>query len=360
MALRDVDGDEPSAWAPSSPLRSQNTAVSGKLAFIFNGNGSQWAGMGRDAFARNAIFASSLRKTDDLLAPSLGWSLVDTLLNDDSSERWARTDVAQPLLFALQVGVVEALRAEGVEPYAVAGHSVGEIAAAWAAGALSLQEAAKVVIARSRQQQRTHGQGRMAALNLPFAEALRIVQEMGDGLEVCADNSASSVTVGGPAAAVEALRERAGREGWRATILPLDYAFHTAVLDPIKDDLIEELGAVEAGPARLFLVSTVVGDAITGCELDAEYWWRNIREPVRFRQAIDRLIADNVRLFVEIGPQPVLQSYIREQLRRGRWRGGCCAACPARLRRAIRSRRSRRRPTSPDMIWPRPLHSTAR
>lgn len=315
LALQNATAAHGGAWEAGSPQRAQNTAVSGKLAFVFSGNGSQWVGMGRAAFASNPTFAESLRRTDELLRPALEWSLVETLLHEESADRLARTDVAQPLLFGLQVAIVEALSAEGLRPDAVMGHSVGEIAAAWASGVLSLENAVRVVAARSRHQQRTHGLGRMAALALPLADALKVVEDSDEGLELCADNSASSVTVGGPAGAVDALRERAAKAGWRSTVLPLDYAFHTAVLDPVRSELLADLAGIEARQARLPMVSTVTGSPVEGRELDVDYWWRNIRDRVRFREAVDHLIGDGVRVFVEIGPQPVLQSYMREQLR---------------------------------------------
>src|SRR6185312_15177044 len=161
----------------------------------------------------------------------------ERLMADEDPELLARTDVAQPMLFAVQVGVTAALRAQGIEPAAFAGHSVGEIAAGWASGALNLADACKIIVVRSEQQQRTQGAGSMAVLQLPADQAREALAKLGGGLEVAALTSSSTVTVAGPNAALSRLEEAAKRNQWRFTRLGLDYAFHSAVLDPIRDDL---------------------------------------------------------------------------------------------------------------------------
>ena len=155
------------------------TAVrEGKLAFVFSGNGAQFASMGRDAWRTSTDFSCGSRRGGPPLSPELGWSLVE-LLRRRRCETVARADIAQPLLFAVQVGIVQALRELGVCASGYCGHSVGEIAAAWAAGALSLDEAGRVVVARSRYQQRTQGKGRMAALALASEAAADFLSEIG-------------------------------------------------------------------------------------------------------------------------------------------------------------------------------------
>ena len=143
-----------------------------KLAFVFSGNGAQFAEMGRAALCASRAFRAAVETVDAVLRAPLGWSVAEQIAGGVDADRVARTDIAQPLLFAIQVGIVEALREAGVTACGYLGHSVGEIAAAWAAGALTLADAGRVVIARSRSQQRTQGAGRMAALALD-ADAAR-------------------------------------------------------------------------------------------------------------------------------------------------------------------------------------------
>ncbi|HUA55533.1 MAG TPA: beta-ketoacyl synthase N-terminal-like domain-containing protein, partial [Candidatus Sulfotelmatobacter sp.] len=302
----------------SAPSTIWGSAVPrGRLAFVFSGNGSQWAGMARDALKHSAAFRIALQNVDLRLAPELGWSVTTRLEKDDDAAALARTDTAQPLLFAVQVGIVEALRALGVDGSACLGHSVGEVAAAWAAGALSLEDAARVIVARSRQQQRTEGRGRMAAVHASseaVGEALGLIGAA--DIEIAAVNTPKSVTVAGPEAALKRLQAEAERRGWIFSALDLNYAFHSAAMDPFRDDLLADLRGLTAKTAERMLVSSVAGRPLDGPELGPEHWWQNIRDPVRFADGVDQLIEAGYRIFVEIGPHATLQSYLRDGLRR--------------------------------------------
>ena len=290
------------------------TAVIGKLAFIFSGNGAQWHGMARDALSLSTAFRAALVSLDDILGPMLGWSMVDRLLADDDPAALEDTSVAQPLLFAVQIGITQALRAQGIEAAAYLGHSVGEIAAAWAAGALSLADACAVIVARSRQQSRTRGMGRMAVLRLGPEAAQDAIARSG-GLEIAAVNSDNSVTLVGSAAAIQNFAATAEAAGWRYQPLDLDYPFHSASMNLIQQDLLASLASITSVDCAERFISTVTGEATEGSSLDAEYWWRNIRMPVQFREAVNHLIAKNFRIFVEIGPNSILQSFLSDQLR---------------------------------------------
>jgi acyl transferase domain-containing protein/acyl carrier protein len=288
----------------------------GQIAFVFSGNGSQWVGMARDALKYSAAFRDAIDEVEALLAPALGWSIKTRLESDEDATVLARTDTAQPLLFAVQVGIVQALRARGIDGSACLGHSVGEVAASWAAGALSLADAARVIVARSRQQQRTEGHGRMAAIGLSADAALEAFNLVGGGLELAAINTPKSVTVAGPETALRRLQAEAESQRWTFSQLDLNYAFHSAAMDPFRDDLIADLDGLTAVRAEHKLVSTVNGGPVEGTELGPEHWWQNIRDPVRFAAGVDYLIAEGYRIFIEIGPHATLQSYLRDGLRR--------------------------------------------
>jgi phthiocerol/phenolphthiocerol synthesis type-I polyketide synthase C len=297
------------------PQATSGLAVpSGRIAFAYSGNGAQFLGMARDALQYSDTFRAALREADRQLEPMLGWS-IEARLRDDDPDCVRRTDIAQPLLFGVQVGITEALRAAGIEPQACVGHSVGEIAAAWAAGALSLSVAGQIVVARSHQQHRTYGAGGMAALSLDPEAAAAEIAKIGGALEIAAINSRTNVTVAGGKSALKRLEAVAQSKGWRYTPLDIDYAFHSSVLDGIRDDLLAELGEIDASDCGGRFTSAVAGQEIPGSQLTADYWWRNIRLPVRFREAVDRLIGQGTRIFVEIGPNPILQSYLRDGLR---------------------------------------------
>ncbi|HWD60158.1 MAG TPA: SDR family NAD(P)-dependent oxidoreductase [Stellaceae bacterium] len=295
-------------------LVSGIAAREGKLAFVYSGNGAQFAGMGEAAYRGSAGFRAAIDEADGALAPRLGWSVAARLRAGADSAALRRADIAQPLLFAIQAAVTTVLRGIGVRPAGFAGHSVGEIAAAWAAGALSLDEAARVVVARSRQQERTRGAGRMAVLAFGESDAAALLGDMARGLEIAAVNSRRSVTVAGNEAAIARLAEEAARRGIACRPLDLDFAFHSAAMEPIRDALRAELGDVSSGEPGGALISTVTGRRAAAGELDASHWWRNVRDPVRFAAALDGLVAEGCRVFAEIGPRPVLLSYMRDAL----------------------------------------------
>ncbi|MFC5744518.1 SDR family NAD(P)-dependent oxidoreductase [Actinomadura rugatobispora] len=291
----------------------------GRVALVFSGNGSQWAGMGADLL-EDETFRAAVAAVDAELAPLLGWSVREEL--EAPAERWrlAETEVAQPLLFAVQVGVAAMLRASGVRPAAVLGHSVGEVAAAYTAGALSAAQAARVIAERGNAQALTRGHGRMAAVRLPESAARQLLRAY-PGVEISAVNSDRDITVAGPADSLKRLGEdMAAREVFFRE-LDLDYAFHSAAMDPVREGLAAGLAGLEPEPGRIPLVSTVTGAVVQGTELDAAYWWRNVRRPVRFAAAVEHVIDAGCDVLLEVGPHPVLRSYLRRISGNARTRG---------------------------------------
>jgi phthiocerol/phenolphthiocerol synthesis type-I polyketide synthase C len=303
------------------------TAIAeGKLAFVFSGNGAQFAGMGRQMQRSNAAFRAAVAEVDRALRPLLGWSTGELLEVGVDAAQVARADIAQPLLFAIQVGIVEALREYGVVASGHFGHSVGEIAAAWASDALSLEDAARVVVWRSHHQQRTSGKGRMAALALAPDAAREFLAELDSGAEIAAFNAANSLTVSGPNREIERLETEARRRGLWFRRLDLDFAFHSREMEPIRADLLANLCGLSSRPPSTRMVSTVTGAVVDGEMLGPEHWWGNIRNPVRFAEAAERLIGEGYRIFLEIGPSAILQSYLRDALRVADIQGGVIAS----------------------------------
>jgi len=284
-----------------------------RLAFVFSGNGSQWPAMGSQLLASEPVFRDAVAACDALFHTATGWSIADEL-RTGSVERMARTDVAQPALLAVQLGLVALWRSWGIEPDAVMGHSVGEVAAAHVAGILTLEDTVDVMLHRSRQQQRTAGSGAMAAIGLPPADVVSALAPYDEALCVAAVNSPRSVTVSGDRAAVRDLVRSLAAAGVFARELPLDYAFHSKHMSPIQADLLAALADLRPRAASLPFVSTVTGYELAGPELDAEYWWDNIRQPVDFAAAVGELTSTGDTVFVEIGPHPVLAHYVGECL----------------------------------------------
>jgi acyl transferase domain-containing protein/NADPH:quinone reductase-like Zn-dependent oxidoreductase/NAD(P)-dependent dehydrogenase (short-subunit alcohol dehydrogenase family)/acyl carrier protein len=314
------DGAPPFSGQAILDQRSSGTAT-GSLCFVFSGNGAQYPGMARAALAHSPAFRRSLEAADAALAPLLGWSPLARIEAGLTAEELAATDVAQPILFAIQVACLAPLAEQGLAPAMVLGHSVGEVAAAHAAGLLDLASAARLVVARSRHQQATAGTGRMAALQAPPEEAEALIAEAGAGLksgagvEVAAVNAPGAVTLAGPAEALSRVREAAEARRIAFVPLDLDFAFHSAAMDPVKGALLTDLAGLAARPPAIPLLSTVTGEALQARDCGPRYWWRNLREPVRFEAALRAALARGARIFLEVGPNPVLQSYVRETAR---------------------------------------------
>ncbi|MBL6459328.1 SDR family NAD(P)-dependent oxidoreductase [Belnapia sp. T6] len=287
----------------------------GGIAFVFSGNGAPWPGMAQAALAASPDFRAGLAEADGALAPLLGWSVAERLASGIGAEALAATDLAQPLLFAVQHGIVAALARQGIRPAFCLGHSVGEIAAAAAAGLLPLGEAARLVVIRSRHQEATRGAGRMAALGISPEAALPVLAECGPGLEMAAINAPGSVTVAGPVDALYRLGQAAAARRWSHIPLDLDYAFHSAAMDQLQDGLLADLAGMAASQPAVPLISTVTGEALAEADCTPEHWWRNLREPVRFQAAVEAAARAGAGLFLEIGPNPILQGYLRETLR---------------------------------------------
>ncbi|WP_344488893.1 SDR family NAD(P)-dependent oxidoreductase [Streptomyces enissocaesilis] len=290
----------------------------GAVAFVYNGNGAQWTGMGQRLITCSTPFREAVEEIDGALTPLLGWSVREELATGADTGRQTLTEVAQPLLFTVQAALTAALAAYGVQPAAVVGHSVGEVAAAYACGALDLPGAALVIAHRSRAQARTAGSGRMAAVGLSRPEAEEELAAYDGRLELAAVNSPQDVTIAGDEAALDDLARSLAVRGTFFRMLDLDHAFHTHRMDPVEEDLRSALDALAPQPARIPFASTVTGGLVQGQELTADYWWLNVRWPVRLTDAVQTLAEAGCDAFVEIGPHPVLSHYLRRTLTPGR------------------------------------------
>ncbi|TAM03956.1 MAG: type I polyketide synthase, partial [Paraburkholderia sp.] len=311
-ALASADSDD----ACAAVVRAEVLEDDARVALVFSGNGAQWAGMGQQLLAQDATFGAAVAEVDALWCADGSPSLTAVLSAGVEDEMIAATEHAQPLLFAIQVGIVRAIEARGVAFCASVGHSVGEVAAAWAAGALTLQDAVRVVKTRSRAQATTRGTGRMAAAGIGEAQACELIERLGfaDDIEVAGINSPQAVTLAGSLAGLLVIQEALAASGQFFQLLDLDYAFHSRHMDAIEKTVYERLADIAPRAGECRFVSTVTGAPLDGTALDADYWWRNIREPVRFGEAIARLVNEGVRLFVEVGPHTILRTYVKQSL----------------------------------------------
>src|SRR5258706_1831428 len=305
-ADRDRLARELTSFARAAPGASQPGIVTGRAlakpagpVFVYCGNGSQWAGMGRRLLAEVPEFRRAVDAIDACLARRSGFSVRAGLEAADCAALLEAAEFAQPLLFAIQVGVTETMHAWGVVPSAVVGHSVGEIAAAWACRALSLDQAVQVVCERSTAQAKTRGDG-MTALVLGEDAARALLQRSPAArrLVIAAVNSPTSVTLAGERGDLEAFEGELSARSLSFRRLAIGYAFHSPAMDPPEQALKRSLLSLRPGAARLPFYSTVAREPMVGEALDAGYWWRNVREPVQFARAVGALAAGGASLFV--------------------------------------------------------------
>ena len=289
--------------------------AAGKVAFVFPGQGSQWAAMGVELFEESAVFRGAIERCAAALEPWTDWSLLD-VVRGAAGELWMeRVDIVQPALWATMVSLAEVWRAAGVEPAVVVGHSQGEIAAAVVAGALSLEDGARVVALRSKAiLGGLAGRGGMASVAAPVEQVRERIAAWGEArISVAAVNGPSAVVVSGEPAALDELVASCEVDGVRARRVPVDYASHSAQVESIREELLELLAEVRPCAGRVPLLSTVTGELTDGSGMDAEYWYTNLRSSVRFADAVRDLVAEHgVGVFIEVSAHPVLLTGLSE------------------------------------------------
>ncbi|MGW7754866.1 type I polyketide synthase [Streptomyces violaceusniger] len=283
------------------------------VAFVFPGQGSQWVGMAAGLLESSPVFARRIEECAAALAPHVDWSLVEVLRGGEgAAEALERVDVVQPVLWAVMVSLAELWRSYGVEPAAVIGHSQGEIAAACVAGALSLEDAAKVVALRSQAIRALSGRGGMVSVSLPVEALRERLATWGERLSVAAVNGPSAVVVSGDADALEELLAACEAEEIRARRIPVDYASHCAHVEAIEGELQQILAGIAPRSSSVPFYSTVTGGVLDTAGLDAGYWYRNLRGTVRFDETVRVLLEEGFQTFVEASAHPVLTMSIEQ------------------------------------------------
>ncbi|WP_326686093.1 acyltransferase domain-containing protein [Streptomyces sp. NBC_01795] len=305
--LAAVEQAEPSADVVSGLARHHL----GRPVFVYPGQGGQWAGMGVELLDSSPTFAAALEECSRAFAPLMGWSVIDVLRQAPKAPSLDRGEVVQPVLFSVMVALTRLWQSYGVQPAAVVGHSQGEIAAAHIAGALTLEDAARLIARRIDALMPLHGKGAMAAVAMPAEQLHRRLEAFGDRLSVAAENGPSSLTVSGDPEAVDALLHELGGEGVRTRLIrAATGAGHSAQVDALRDGLLAAFDGISLKPGHIPFFSVVTGDLLETTELNADYWYRNARQTVRFETAVRQLITRGHEAFVEISPHPLLVEMI--------------------------------------------------
>ncbi|WP_141773836.1 type I polyketide synthase, partial [Mycobacterium tuberculosis] len=294
-----------------SVVRGTATAA-GKTVFVFPGQGSQWLGMGIELLDTAPAFAQQIDACAEAFAEFVDWSLVDVLRGAPGAPGLDRVDVVQPVLFAVMVSLAELWKSVAVHPDAVIGHSQGEIAAAYVAGALSLRDAARVVTLRSKLLAGLAGPGGMVSIACGADQARDLLAPFGDRVSIAVVNGPSAVVVSGEVGALEELIAVCSTKELRTRRIEVDYASHSVEVEAIRGPLAEALSGIEPRSTRTVFFSTVTGNRLDTAGLDADYWYRNVRQTVLFDQAVRNACEQGYRTFIESSPHPALITGVEE------------------------------------------------
>jgi acyl transferase domain-containing protein len=284
----------------------------GRVVFVFPGQGSQWVGMASGLLDSSPVFAASIDACGAALSQFVDWSLSGVFRAGPEAGWFDRVDVVQPVLWAVMVSLAELWRSVGVEPAAVVGHSQGEIAAACVAGALSLEDGARVVALRSKAIVALSGLGGMVSVALAVAEVEALIGPYAGRISVAALNGPASTVVSGDADALVDLLAECESVGIRARRVEVDYASHSVHVEALETELADVLAGIVPQTSSVPFYSTLTGGVIDTATLDAGYWYRNLRERVLFAPVVGSLLDAGFGLFVEASAHPVLTMGIAE------------------------------------------------
>ena len=282
--------------------------------------------MGKQLLRLEPVFRQVLEQCDALLQPWAGWSLLGAFEDEDES-RATEPAVAQVTNFALQAALTDLWRSWGVVPDAVTGHSVGEVAAAYAAGALSLEDGLRLAYHRGRLAQRASGKGGMLVASVSATDAATLVSRYDSRVVLAAVNSPASVTLSGDRDALSEIAADLEKQQLFARFVPVTVPYHGPALDPFRDELLDSLRPLSPRRLNIPMVSTAFGDWVNGVPLEADHWWNEFRNTVQFARALALLIEDGAGIFLEIGPHSSLKAPISECLAHGPAPGRCSPRC---------------------------------
>ncbi|EEP93157.1 type I polyketide synthase [Yersinia kristensenii] len=283
-----------------------------RIAFIFTGQGPQWYAMGRQLAAAEPIFALFIQKIDRLFLTLAGWSLLDEMNRPQAESNINDTWVVQPALMAIQIALTELWKSYGIEPEGVIGHSLGEVAAAYAAGALTLEQAVEIIYQRSRILNLAIGKGSMLAVGLTLQSAELLIADVADKVSIAAVNGPESITLSGDQSALDSLIRSLESHDVFYRFLKVEVPYHSHHMVPLQQEFIDSFSHIRSVKAHIPLYSTVSSQQEDGTHLEKDYWYKNARQTVYFSQTLEKMLNEGFDIFIEIGPHPALSNSVEE------------------------------------------------
>ena len=285
-----------------------------KTVFIFPGQGSQWIEMGKSLYENEIVFRAALDECNSVFKKYVDYDLIEEINKPIEINRLTEIDVVQPILIAIEIALANLWMSKGVFPDMVIGHSMGEIAAAYVAGNITLDDAAKIITTRSKLMKQLSGKGEMGATDLTVDEANELLKGYEDKLSIAVMNSKNSTVIAGePNALNEVFATLESQERFNRKV-KVDVASHSPQMDGIKQDLFDALKSIQPTNSSIQFYSTCLNKILNGEELNADYWTKNLRNPVQFGNAVNAILQDAEIAFIEMSPHPILIHAINENI----------------------------------------------
>ena len=283
-----------------------------KVTFVFPGQGSQWANMGKELFEKEPVFKQAILDCEIAYSKYVDWKLTDSIFGVDNIEKLKNIDIIQPAIVAVEIALAKLWQSWGILPSAVVGHSMGEAASAYISGAISIDEMANIICTRSKLMKRTSGKGTMAYIAISVDEALDEIKGKEQDISIGVSNSPKSAVISGNPDAINAVLQKIEAKGIFNRLINVDVASHSPQMDELKEELKKALESLKPKEAKTPFYSTVEGKQIGGETLDANYWVNNLRSMVQFGNTIQGLLKTQHLLYLEMSPHPVLTQAIKE------------------------------------------------
>jgi acyl transferase domain-containing protein/acyl carrier protein len=294
---------------------SPRREASPRVAFVMSGQGPQWWGMGRELMEHEPVFRQIMERCATAMESCARFSLLDELAKSEETSQMSRTEIAQPAIFAMQVALAELWKSWGVQPAAIVGHSVGEIAAACVAGVFSIEEGARIIVHRARfMGECARGEGTMLAVGLGEDEARALIARHDRTVTISAFNGPRSLTLAGPRLSLEAMIAELEPQGVFARLVRVDHPFHHPLMRPASEELEAELANLQPQAETTPFFSTVTGERCHGENCGPEHWGRGVRQAVQFAPAVNAIAEFGVDVWLELSAHPALVHSIQECL----------------------------------------------